>query len=539
MPNLPEALHESAWRSVQKWVTKRALEQPKVFISRRTAIKTVIAGVSAGPLACSEPTSAESSVARLHLAEKPRARSCPMQLRGESFSHAHSKRDGKTFPIADVSHDVEIAIIGGGPSGLCALHALADRDVVLLEKETTLGGNCSSDSWSGVRFSTGAASFTEGDTEMVELMRSVGAPGQPIAGGDALIVRGEAFHDFMGDGARRLPFPESVRDAFRRSADAAAEQRRAGSSHELDRRRFSDFLRPYPHELRSFWDPLGASNWGASAEHTSGGLGLNGYGWLSGEERRLSYPGGLGVAATALAEHLERALPGRIWTSTFTHHVEPERGGKSAIVHALRGETPLAIRARRVIVAIPKHFAARMLPHVDESQRAAMRAFRYAPYPVVNVCLEDVGPEPAYDNWFLDGPFADFIPADWVLYAGQGPRPRKTALTVYHPMLEEHRSQLLNDDKLVQLSDEVVLHLERHFPGLRRQVAETRVFRRGHALPMPTPGQLARADLASRAHGPVVFAHSDSRGDVSSFPGALRAAKRAIAALGWRRASGL
>jgi len=509
------------------------LEQPKVYISRRTAIRTLIAGVSAGPLGCSEPTSAELSAARLRSVGKPAAAAvCPMQLRGESFTHAHSKRDGMAFPTSDVTHEVEIAIIGGGPSGLCALHALADRDVVLLEKEGTLGGNCSSDSWEGVSFSTGAAFFTEGDTEMVELMRSIGAPGQPIRGGDALIVGGEPFHDFMGDGARRLPFPPAVREAFQRSSEAAAKERRAGSSRELDHQRFSDFLRPYPAELRQFWDRFGASNWGASTEHTSARLGLSAYAWLSGEEKRLSYPGGLGVAASALARHLELQLPGRIWTSTFTHHVAPEQNGKSVVIHALRGETPIAVRARRVIVAVPKHFAAHMLPHVNAAQRAAMKAFRYAPYPVVNVCLHDVGPEPAYDNWFLDGPFADFIPADWVLYGGQGPRPRKTALTVYHPMLEQHRSQLLNDEKLVQLADDVVMHLDRHFPGLRRQVAETRVFRRGHALPMPTPGQLARADLASRAHGPIVFAHSDSRGDVSSFPGALRAAKQAVAALG-------
>jgi hypothetical protein len=173
-----------------------------------------------------------------------------------------------------------------------------------------------------------------------------------------------------------------------------------------------------------------------------------------------------------------------------------------------------------------------MLPHLGAEQRAAMTSFRYAPYPVFNVCLNDVGPEPAYDNWFLDGPFADFIPADWVLYAGRGPVPRKTALTVYHPLMEQQRSHLLNDEKLVDMADEVVLHLDRHFPGLRGKVAETRVFRRGHALPMPTPGQLARAELASRTHGPIAFAHSDSRGDVSAFPGALRAAQRAIAELG-------
>jgi hypothetical protein len=455
-----------------------------------------------------------------------------MQLRGESFAHAHSKRDGNTFPKAEVTHDVEIAIVGGGASGLCALHALRDRDAILLEKESILGGNCSTDSWEGVKFSTGAAFFTEGDTEMVELMRSIGAPGQPIVGGDALIVRGEAFHDFMGAGARRLPFAQSVRDAFQSSSEAASKQRRGADSGELDKLPFSAFLAHYPVELRRFWDRFGASNWGATAEHTSARLGLSAYAWLSGEDKRLSYPGGLGVAAAALAENLERTLPGRIWTSTFTHHIEPEPGGKSVLVHALRGERPLAIRARRVVVAVPKHFAARMLPHVDAEQRAAMQAFRYAPYPVVNVCLNDVGPEPAYDNWFLDGPFADFIPADWVLYAGRGPAARKTVLTVYHPLHEAERATLLDDEKLVHLADEVVLRLERDFPGLRRRVAETRVFRRGHALPMPTPGQLARADLASRSRGPIVFAHSDSRGDVSSFPAALRAARQAVADLG-------
>ena len=58
-----------------------------------------------------------------------------------------------------------------------------------------------------------------------------------------------------------------------------------------------------------------------------------------------------------------------------------------------------------------------------------------------------------------------------------------------------------------------------------------RVFRRGHALAIPTPGQLTRAKAASRSEGRVIFAHSDSRGDVSSFAGGLRAARRAVEAV--------
>ena len=160
-----------------------------------------------------------------------------------------------------------------------------------------------------------------------------------------------------------------------------------------------------------------------------------------------------------------------------------------------------------------------------------MTGFRYAPYPVFNVCLNSKGPAPAYDNWFLDEPFADFIPADWVSNAGRGPADQKSALTVYHPLPESRRGDLLDDDKLVKMSEEVVLRLDRHYPGLKAQVAEVRVFRRGHALAIPGPGQLARAELASRTQGRIIFAHSDSRGDVSSFPGALRAAKRAVEAV--------
>jgi hypothetical protein len=96
---------------------------------------------------------------------------------------------------------------------------------------------------------------------------------------------------------------------------------------------------------------------------------------------------------------------------------------------------------------------------------------------------------------------------------------------------EEDRRHLLDNERLVDMSHAVVEHLDRHFPGLAREVAEVRVYRRGHALPMPTPGQRERAAMASRARGRIVFAHNDSRGDVSSFHGGFRAARDAVRAL--------
>ncbi|HKO48520.1 MAG TPA: FAD-dependent oxidoreductase [Polyangiaceae bacterium] len=503
--------------------------EERSFLSRRLLIKTVIAGtVEASAFGCKHAERTAPS----RQAERDAATKRDALLDGEAFAQGHKLRDGAAFARAEVTESCDVVIVGGGPSGLCAAHLLEGRELILLEKEPQLGGNCSTGQWQGVPFSTGAAFFTEGDTELVELMKSVGAPGLPVQGGDALIVDGKPYFDFFGAGADHLPFSAAVRRDFGVSAQQAAELRHKHSSAELDQRSFHEFLKPFAGEIKRFWDRFGESNWGGAAEHTSARLGVQAYGWLSGDEKRLTYPGGLGVGVAALARHLSLAHPGQLRGSVFVHRIELEAGRPDRVlVHTLQNGEPHTIRARAAIVAVPKFFASRIVQPLSAAQRSAMREYRYAPYPVFNVCLKQAGPQPAYDNWFLDAPFADFVTADWVTHAGKRPSKAPSALTVYHPLPESRRSELLDDSRLVHLAEEVVEHLQRHFPGLEQQVAEVRVFRRGHALAIPAPGQLNRAQIASRSQGRIVFAHSDSRGDVSSLPGALRAARLAVAAV--------
>ena len=511
------------------------LEDSRSYVSRRLLMKTVIAGaVEASAFGCKHAErAAPSGEAPRAAALQPDAAAARGALvHGENFAQGHRARDGEVFPRGGASESCDVVIIGGGPSGLYAAHLLQGRELILLEKEAQLGGNCSTAEWQGVRFSTGAAFFTDGDTELVELMKSLGTPGLPVQGGDALIVDGKPYFDFFGAGADSLPFPAAVRRDFAASAQQAAELRHKHSSAELDRRTFHEFLSKFHPDVKKFWDRFGASNWGGAAEHTSARLGVQAYGWLSGDEKRLTYPGGLGVAAEALARHVSQRNPGQIRGSAFVHQIELEAGKSNrVVVHTLRNGEPHTIVARAAIVAVPKFFASRIVEPLSATQRGAMREFRYAPYPVFNVCLKQAGPQPAYDNWFLDAPFADFVTADWVTHAGKRPSSEPSALTVYHPLPEARRSELLDDARLVHLAEEVVQHLDRHFPGLQQQVAEVRVYRRGHALAIPVPGQLERAEIASRSEGRIVFAHSDSRGDVSSFPGALRAARLAVDAV--------
>jgi hypothetical protein len=144
-----------------------------------------------------------------------------------------------------------------------------------------------------------------------------------------------------------------------------------------------------------------------------------------------------------------------------------------------------------VVVALGKFYATHIVPDLPAPQSEAMKQYRYIPFPTFNICLTSPGPEPAYDNWFLDAPFTDFIPADWVIHSGRGPKQRKTALTVYHPL------------------------------------PEIRAFRRGHPMFVAAPGRMSLVERAAAAFGPILFANTDSEATVPSFDGALRAATRA------------
>jgi oxygen-dependent protoporphyrinogen oxidase len=495
----------------------------KTARTRRHFIKTVLMGATATSVPACAPGAGP--------APREQARRAPALLRGESFDTCHAVRDGAAIPGVGVSSRHDVVIVGGGPSGMAAAHRLGDRDLLLLEKEETLGGNCTLDEWQGVTMSTGAAFYTESETELVAFFAEIGARGRRLEGEDSLVVDGQPVTDFFRSGAERLPFPLQARDDFKRSREDMLKLLETRSPEQLDSLSFAKLLEPYHPLLARFWDRFGPSNWGATTSETSGLVGAEAYTWAGGsDDPRWSFPGGMAEAARALADGLRSRLGDRLRTGAAVYRIEREPKRPGVVVRYVKDGRPFAAHARVAIVALPKFYASHVIPGLPAAQVEAMRAFRYEPFPVFNVCLERAGPEPAYDNWFLDAPFTDFVPADWVLHAGKGPRDRKTVLTVYHPLPRERRKELLVDALVLEMADGVADALERHFPGTLETIAQIRVFRRGHPMFVSVPGLGALAERASRPFGPILFANTDSSAGISSFDGALTAATRAAEA---------
>ena len=479
--------------------------------NRRTFIKFVVAGsVTAG-----------CPLDRTLLAAPPAP-----SVDGEHNEVCHQVRDGHQFPRPAATARHDIVIVGGGISGLACAWYLHGRDYLLLEKEDHWGGNAYLEEYAGQAFATGAAYTSKKETGVMALCKDLGIAPLPIDNPDGLILNGEFVPHAWRDGLDHLPYPQPVRDSFRKFKQEMLKVNLIKRYAELDAMPLTDLLKGYAPELKAWWDNYGPSNWGAAAADTSALVGLGDFQDFAGDEpdERVTFTGGLGAISRALAGKLKSD---RLVSGATTVAVESNKSDVT-VTYVHEGQVK-AVTAKAVIMAAPKFIARRLVAGLPQAQQDAMHHMRYAPYPVVNAIFDKPVFNGGYDTWCPGNAFTDVIVADWVVRNQPGYKQKNNILTFYTPLPEAQRATLLTEEGARHLAANVVRDWQKLLPGSKADPIEVHIYRRGHPMFMAAPGTYTKLIPAARQPlDRVFFANTDSQGPVSMTAGAIAAAHRAI-----------
>jgi protoporphyrinogen/coproporphyrinogen III oxidase len=448
-------------------------------------------------------------------------------IEGEDNRICHQVRDGRVFTRPPVFSRHDVVIVGGGVSGLTAAYLLRHRDFLLLEKEPHWGGNAHLMEYHGMAYGTGSA-FLDKSEATYTLGNEIGLQPLPINNWDGSIIKGEFIRDTWVEGLDRLPYPASVREAFKKFKQemlAIDFRKRAAELYNLP---FSDYMKNYPQELKEWWNNYGRSNWGAESSETAAAMGVLEIRDTIGENRieRFTWPGGLGVITKTLAEILQ-SEPVRMQLGATTVAVMSEKR-EVQVTYMQAGELR-TVAARAVIMATPKFITRRIVDGVPEKQSQAMLQIHYIPYAVVNLIFDKPVFNKGYDTWCPGNRFTDFVVADWVVRDQPGYQQKYNILTCYTPLREEERGFLLTDSGTRGIAADVLRDFQKLFPGSNVDPVEVHVYRRGHPLYKSMPGLYTQVQPLARAPlDRIFFANTDSEGPESTAGTAITAAHRAV-----------
>ena len=427
--------------------------------------------------------------------------------------------------------EVEIAIVGGGLSGLATAYLLRHRKPVIFELQDRFGGVSKGEEWLGTSFSLGGAYFIAPDqgTFLEDLYRELGLHHvKRLSLGDDGVELNNVILDDFWSGAG---LPPDQMQAFQRYAEIVAyfgenypeiplpEGKDNQWILDLDQKSLKQdledrMLMPIPPLLAAGIQAYCYSSFAAGWQDISAAAGWN---FIAAEEfGRWVCPGGNAYVADVLWEKLVKSYThantnflDRLRPNTIVVDVRLAANDKVQVTYRTSNGEVRSLLARRVVMANSKHIAKYMihdLATIDPVKLMTMQQVVTNAYIVANVLIDAEIPANRYDVFLLDdgrfpmteadleanAPVVDMLTGH---YARRQPSQR-SVLTLYWPLPWGHGVFTIIDAEAAwqTYSSKLVPQIERMLTILnvpRSAVQQVRMARWGHAMPTASPGFIA------------------------------------------------
>jgi hypothetical protein len=457
------------------------------------------------------------------------------------FHHIPDYFQGGLPPVP--SERVDVAIVGGGLSGLATAYLLRQFRPVVFELRDRFGGNSQGEQWSEIPYSLGGAYFITPDdgsflqqfyTELgLDRVVRVSDPPDPVE------VYGRIRNDFWSGGG----LPEEEQVAMKRYADVVAymaneaypeiplsadpkERARVLSLDQVDFRkdleaRMGMPLTPFLHAgVQGYF----YSSFGAAMEEISAASGWN---FVAAEEfGRWVLPGGNSYMVQELWQRLHQleqettaVCPNSILRGRCrVIDVRPYRDNVQVTYSDANGQLQ-SVEAKHVVMAGPKHVCKHILYDLrnrDLEKFNAISLIPSHPYLVANVLLDAPISRDFYDIFLVGDETFPANPQDFLLsprvtdvIRGDFANPvtaNHGVLTLFWPLPWSLARFTLIQNEPWQRYAELLVPQLRHVLNLLNiadgAVRQVRMTRWGHAMPLAHPNLIA-SGICEKAAAPL------------------------------------